>query len=248
MQISKTALTAKDRLIVALDVPTLDQACRLADQLRDDVGMLKVGLELYAKHGTEVFAAMEQFGLPLFFDCKFMDIPNTVASASRQLVGRQIEIFNVHATGGSAMMKETVRAVREESAKQNTVPPKIIAVTILTSLGSEALRDELGWHVPASDSVLRLAKLTKDSDMDGVVASALEAAQIREACGDDFLIVTPGVRPAWVEGKDDQVRAVTAAQAVSSGADYIVVGRPITRHAKPVDAAKRIVDEMSNSG
>jgi orotidine-5'-phosphate decarboxylase len=240
---SSRPVSAKERLIVALDVPSLDEAKRLAQKLSGHVGMLKVGLELYARHGVEVFDVMESFGLPIFFDCKFLDIPNTVSRASRQLVGRNIEMFNVHATGGAVMMRATADAVIDEALKANVVPPKILGVTILTSLGDNALRDELGWDVAAENTVSKLAKLSQTCGLDGVVASALEAQRIREICGEDFIIVTPGVRPDWAS-VDDQVRAVTPAQAFKYGADYIVVGRPITRDNDPAAAALRIIEEV----
>jgi orotidine-5'-phosphate decarboxylase len=242
---SKTLVrSARDRLIVALDVPTLDEAQSLAEKLSEHVGVFKVGLELYARHGTSLFAALKQFERPIFFDCKFLDIPNTVARASQQLVGHDILMFNVHATGGAAMLKATAEAVHTDAVKKKVVPPQILAVTILTSLGDAALRDELGWNIRVEQAVEKLAVLSRDCGIDGVVASALEAARIRQVCGENFLIVTPGVRPEWA-ASDDQVRAVTPAQAMANGADYIVVGRPITRHENPADAARKIVDEVA---
>jgi orotidine-5'-phosphate decarboxylase len=226
-------------------VPTLDEARKLAEKVSAHVGMLKIGLELYARYGTEAFDAMEPYQLPIFFDCKFMDIPNTVARASRQLVGKRIELFNVHATGGAAMMKATADAVREEAATKKVSRPQVIAVTILTSLGDVALRDELGWNVSAEAAVQKLAKLTQSCGLDGVVASAMEAKRIRELCGKDFIIITPGVRPEWAAA-DDQVRAVTPGQAIANGADYLVIGRPITRDKNPADAAKRILEEVES--
>jgi orotidine-5'-phosphate decarboxylase len=243
---SSVIRSALDRLIVALDVSSLDDAQKLAEKLCGHVGIFKVGLELYARHGTEVFDALTPFGRPIFFDCKFLDTPNTVARASQQLVGKNLCMFNVHATGGAAMMKATAKAIGEEAQKMGVEPPKSLAVTILTSLGESALRDELGWQTTVDDAVEKLANLAKECGIDGVVASAMEARRIRESCGKEFLIVTPGVRPHWA-GADDQVRAVTPAQAVANGADYIVVGRPITRHEDPVDAAKRIVCEMETA-
>jgi len=243
---SKTlACSARDRLIVALDVPTLDEAKQLAEKLFEHVGVFKVGLELYARHGTSVFDALQQFERPIFFDCKFLDIPTTVARASQQLVGQNILMFNVHATGGAAMLKATAEAVHSQARTKNVAPPKILAVTILTSLGDAALRDELGWNIRVDQAVEKLAKLSRDCGVDGVVASALEAARIREICGENFLIVTPGVRPDWAAA-DDQVRAVTPAQALANGADYIVVGRPITRHENPADAARKILEEVAS--
>lgn len=244
LQAKALARSARDRLIVALDVPTVDDATRLAEKLYEHVGLFKVGLELYARHGTSVFAALKQFERPIFFDCKFLDIPTTVARASQQLVGHNILMFNIHATGGAAMLKATVEAVHSDAAEKNIAPPLILAVTILTSLGDAALRDELGWNIRVDQAVEKLAVMSRDCGVDGVVASALEAARIRQLCGDDFVIVTPGIRPEWA-GSDDQARAMTPAQALASGVDYIVVGRPITRHENPADAARRIVEEMA---
>lgn len=230
---------------MALDVPTLDDALRLAEKLNEHVGMFKIGLELYARHGTDVFNALKPYGRPIFFDCKFMDIPTTVARASQQLVGRDIFMFNVHATGGAAMLKATTEAVHSQARKQNIAAPKILAVTILTSLGDAELQQELGWNIRVDQAVEKLSKLSRDCGLDGVVASALETQKIRDLCGKDFIIVTPGVRPEWA-ASDDQVRAVTPAQALGSGADYIVVGRPITRHENPVVAAQKIVEEVAS--
>lgn len=244
MQAKALARSAKDRLIVALDVPTVDDAARLAEKLSEHVGIFKVGLELYARHGTSVFAALQQFERPIFFDCKFHDIPTTVARASRQLIGHNIMMFNVHASGGAAMLKATAEAVRSEAKEKNVTPPMVIAVTILTSLNDAALRDELQWNVGVEQAVERLAKLSRDCGIDGVVASAMEAAKIRQSCGENFVIITPGVRPEWA-GADDQARAVTPGQALANGADYIVVGRPITRHENPADAARKIVEEVA---
>lgn len=244
MQSPSAVRSAKDRLIVALDVPDVDEAKRLAEQLAEHVGMFKIGLELYAKHGPALFDAISEYGRPIFFDCKFHDIPNTVARASRQLIGKGIYMFNVHASGGATMMKTTAAAVREQAAAAGVEPPKMLAVTLLTSISDSVLNGELNWKMTADRLVERLARLASDCGMDGVVASPLEAEKIRNACGKQFLIVTPGVRPDWAD-KDDQARSATPAQALKNGADYIVVGRPITAGKNPADSARFIVDEMN---
>ncbi|HEY9756527.1 MAG TPA: orotidine-5'-phosphate decarboxylase [Oculatellaceae cyanobacterium] len=234
---------SKERLIVALDCENLEEAKRWIESLRQDVGLFKIGLELYARYGTQIFDVMKNEDVPFFFDCKFMDIPNTVAGASRGLVGRRIKMFNVHATGGSDMMKASLKAVEEEAEKQKTERPLVIAVTVLTSITRDILEEEIGIKQSVEATVGRFALLTKKAGLDGVVCAASEVSTIRKLCGDKFLTVTPGIRPTWA-GDDDQRRIVTPAQAVKNGSDYIVVGRPITRAKNMVDAARRIVEEM----
>ena len=239
------SLTARDKLILALDVPSLDEAVTLVKELKDEVGLFKVGLELYAHGGTRLFDAIKAEGVQFFFDCKFHDIPNTVARASQALVGQSIAIFNVHATGGLEMMRVTGEAVRKASSAASVEAPKIIAVTMLTSI-SQLESAEIGFQGSISNLVTSLALLSKRAGLDGVVASAQEIIAIRDACGPDFLIVTPGIRPTW-SSKDDQKRIVTPAQAIKDGADYLVVGRPITQASNRRDAARRVVDEMESA-
>lgn len=236
---------AKDRLIVALDVPTLDEAVKLVKELKGSVGVFKAGLELYAHCGTRLFEAMRAEGVPFFFDCKFLDIPNTVARASEGLVGQGITMFNIHATGGFIMLAATAAAVKKRAAEMNVVAPKILAVTVLTSIGDRMLREELGVNLTAQELVPKLALLAKDAGLDGVVASAREVKSIRDDCGPDFLIVTPGIRPSWA-GSDDQARTATPKEAMQNGSDYLVIGRPITQAANRVEAARRIVEEMES--
>jgi len=241
----KQLVKAKDRLIVALDVPSLDEAVALIKELKDDVGMFKVGLELYAHCGTKLFEAMKAEGVSFFFDCKFHDIPNTVARASEGLVGHGIAMFNIHASGGLEMMRATAQATRAKADEVGQAAPKIIAVTVLTSIGEHELRAELGYTSGVTELVIGLSKLALEAGLDGVVSSAQEICAIRKACGPNFLIVTPGIRPAW-SAADDQKRIVTPRQAVTDGVDYIVVGRPVTQSNNRRDAAKRIVEEMES--
>lgn len=247
MQTPSVKLSARDRLIVALDVATDREAADLARQLAGSVGWLKIGLELFTRYGPPILETLGQFAVPVFLDCKLHDIPNTVAAASKQLAGQKLAMFNLHATGGSKMMRAAVQSVHEEAEKLHLTPPKLIAVTLLTSLSESMLREELNWQIEVEDTVVRLAKLARDAGLDGVVASAQEAQRIKATCGESFLVVTPGIRPEW-SGSDDQARIVTPRQAIANGADYIVVGRPITRSEKPREAAARIIADMEASG
>jgi orotidine-5'-phosphate decarboxylase len=238
-------MKGKERLIVALDVESLDEARRWIEELRQEVGLFKIGLELYARYGTALFEVMRQEKVPYFFDCKFHDIPNTVAGASRALVGQGIFMFNLHASGGSEMMKAALNAVSEEAKTQSVTRPLIVSVTILTSISKEILEQELGVKQTLDETVGRLALLSQKAGLDGVVCSAHEVETIRRLCGTDFLTITPGIRPAWSAG-DDQKRIVTPAQAMKNGSTYIVVGRPITREKNKADAARKIVEEMDS--
>lgn len=242
----KSSLKAKDKLIVALDTSDLETAKRLIDELRDHTGMFKVGLELFTHSGTKVFELIEKEGIKVFFDGKFMDIPNTVARAAANIAAQKIAMLNIHASGGLAMMKAAAEAVRDQADKSKIEKPILIAVTVLTSVDADALKNELSVGIPVEDHVVKLATLTKQAGLDGVVASAREAQLIRTALGPDFIIVTPGIRPAWAS-TDDQARIVTPSQAVKNGSDYLVVGRPITGADNKKEAAARVVEEMEEA-
>ncbi len=225
-------------VFVALDTPELPQALALAASLKGHVGGLKVGLEFIAAHGPEGVRKVVALGLPVFADVKFHDIPNTVAGAARETAKLGVAIFNIHASGGEAMM----RAAKEAAASVDPAV-KIIGVTVLTSL-DDAVLNAVGQIGPAQAQVERLAKLAKFSGLDGVVCSAREIALVRKACGPDFLIVTPGIRPAGAD-LADQKRVMTPAEAVRGGADILVIGRPITDAPDPVAAAKAIAAEIA---
>lgn len=239
-----TELKGKDRLIVALDVPTMFDALKLVDELRDEVGMFKVGLELFTHCGTKLLEELKKLEAPVFFDGKFHDIPNTVAAASREIGGRGVQMFNVHAQGGSEMIKAAQKAAHEAADAAKVQRPILLAVTVLTSISQETLTNDLGISDKVDDVVARYAALAKASGADGVVASAKEVPIIRSKVGKDFVIVTPGIRPTWAS-EDDQKRIVTPKDAVELGTDYVVVGRPITRAKDMKDAAKRIADELN---
>lgn len=236
-----TPTEARNKIIFALDVHGLEDIDRWADTLAGKVGMFKVGKELFTSCGPAAVKAVQRHGGRVFLDLKYHDIPNTVASAMLEAARLGVQIANLHALGGAEMMETAVSAVHKEF--NHAERPRLLAVTILTSSTVETLR-QVGVEHSVQDMVVRLARLAKASGMDGVVASPLEIGLIREACGPDFLIVTPGVRPTFAAA-DDQKRIMTPAEAVSSGADYLVIGRPIAKAADPVLAAECIAAEIA---
>ena len=236
----------KDRLILALDVDTLDEAKELVFELKDYVGIFKVGLQLFTSVGPEIIKIIHEEGGKIFFDGKFHDIPNTVAKANANLVKHGVTFFNMHIQGGSKMITTSTKLARE-TAKLHKLPrPVILGVTLLTSFGQRTLTEELGVDKNINDYVCRLAKLAKDSGLDGVVASATDAPKIRKAHGQDFIILCPAIRPTW-SVVNDQVRFVTPTDAIRAGVDYLVVGRPITSAKDRVSAAKLIIDEIEQA-
>lgn len=236
-----TVEEAQKKIIFALDVHGLDDIDRWADMLAGKVGMFKVGKELFTSCGPAAVKAVQRRGGQVFLDLKYHDIPNTVASAMCEAARLGVQLANLHALGGAEMMETAVAAVHREFS--DTERPRLLAVTILTSSTAETLR-QIGIDHSVQDMVVRLARLAKASGMDGVVASPLEIGLIREACGPDFLIVTPGVRPSFA-AVDDQKRIMTPAEAVASGADYLVIGRPIAKATDPAHAAECIAAEIT---
>ena len=235
--------TAKEKLIVAFDVDTVDRALDLFDALRDIAGMFKVGMQLFTAAGPDLVRRIIAKGGRVFLDLKYHDIPNTVALAGIEATRLGVSIFNVHASGGSEMMKRTAEAVASTASREGLPKPKLIAVTLLTSLDASALK-QLGINTESGSFVSLLARDAAASGLDGVVASPREIEIVREAVSQpDFLIVTPGIR-AESDAKDDQRRTRTAGEAIRAGADYLVVGRPILSAANPVEAAKKIVAEI----
>ena len=227
----------KNPVFVALDTPSLDRARTLAETLKPFVGGVKLGLEFYGANGPDGVRAIASVGAPVFLDLKLHDIPNTVAGAMKALAPIGAAILNVHASGGAAMMRAAAEAVGAAERRA-----KIIAVTVLTSLEDRQL-PEIGVSGTALEQAVRLAVLAKDSGLDGVVCSPHEIGAVRAACGPKFLIVTPGVRPAGGE-LGDQKRVMTPKQAVDAGADILVIGRPITGAADPVQAARQIAADL----
>lgn len=237
--------TTRNKLIVALDVDSADEAHRLVDVLHGVAGMFKIGSRLFTAAGPQLVRDIVKRGEEVFLDLKFHDIPNTVAAAGVEAARLGVSMFNVHAAGGLEMMRRTTEAVSESCTRSGVKAPSIIAVTVLTS-SSELTLTEIG--LPSPDKLVkRLALLSEAAGLDGVVASPHEVTIVRSAVKKTpFLVVTPGVRPSGVE-RNDQKRVTTPREAVMAGADYLVVGRPILEAVDPVDAAQKIVAEMQQS-
>jgi orotidine-5'-phosphate decarboxylase len=214
----------------------------LVRSLAKEVGMFKIGKQLFTHAGPQAVRLIQNLGGEIFLDLKFHDIPNTVAKAAIEATRLGVKMFNVHASGSLEMMRLTVKEVERVSRQQKLRRPIMLGVTVLTSLGQDDLQ-RLGVEHKIADQVVRLALLTKEAGMDGVVASPHEVADIRQACGHRFVIVTPGIRPGNSQ-RNDQQRVMTPADAVRAGVDYIVVGRPILEAQDPVAAARAIVSEM----
>ncbi len=236
------ASEAKRRLIFALDVDSIDEAEALIDALLPEVGMFKVGKQLFLHAGPPMIRRIRERGGEVFLDLKFHDIPRTVAKAGVEAARLGVKMFDLHASGSGEMMRTTAREVSRACRRDALRRPKMLAVTVLTSLSRDDLKS-VGVMAGIESQVVRLARLAKESGMDGVVASPHEIATIRKACGRTFAIVTPGVRQAHA-GWDDQKRVMTPEAAISAGADYLVVGKPIRDAKSPADAARAIVGEM----
>lgn len=232
-----------ERVIVALDVDSADKAAKLVGQLSGTVGAFKVGLELVNAVGVGVIRQLEGAGAGrIFYDAKLHDIPNTVAGACRSVARMGVWMVNVHAAGGKRMISAAAEALREGAESAAAPPPMLIAVTLLTSLSTEELHGELLVDRSPCDYMVSMARMAQDAGAAGVVASPHEIDAIREACGTDFVIVTPGVRPAGAD-QGDQRRTMTPRQAIDLGADYLVIGRPITAASDPNEAARAIAAE-----
>lgn len=236
----------KEKLIVALDVSTRKEALQLAEQLWDSVGAFKIGMQLYNSEGPDIIRDIQNLGGKVFVDLKFHDIPNTVSQTSRVITRKEAFMFSIHASGGKEMMEKSARAVREVAGELDIVKPLVIAITVLTSINQEVFEEEVGINRLIEEQVVNWARLAQEAGLDGVVASPKEITAIRKACGQDFVIITPGIRPLWAMS-NDQKRVMTPKEAVMAGATYLVVGRPITSHQNPAEAAKKIVKEMEEA-
>lgn len=242
-----------EEMIVALDAPDLPAARRLAEQVGDIAGAFKVGLELFNAAGPPVFDILRSGGAArIFYDAKLCDIPNTVAGASRAAARHGLWLLNIHALSGLVAMRAARQAAEEGAAAAGCAPPRLIAVTLLTSLDDREVHDELGLRGSVSAEVLRLSELAQSAGMAGVVASSWEAPAIRAVCGPEFLIVTPGIRPAAsgdgggaATARHDQKRVMTPAEAIRAGADYLVIGRAISAASDPRAAAAALAAEIA---
>ncbi|MDP2912627.1 MAG: orotidine-5'-phosphate decarboxylase [Candidatus Omnitrophota bacterium] len=240
----KGGIDSADRLIIALDVDSEDKAMRLVEKLKGRVKFFKVGLELFSSCGPAIIDRIKEAGCGVFLDLKFHDIPNTVSKAAVSVTRLGVFMLNIHALGGYEMIRKTVIAVSEEARKKKLNKPKILAVTILTSMDGFEL-NKIGISDNIEKEVLKLARLSKAAGADGVVASPQETALIRKECGKDFIIVTPGVRPEGA-GPGDQKRFATPRGAITGGADFIVVGRPIIEAPDPLEAARKVLEEIES--
>lgn len=232
-----------DALIVALDFSALEDAEKIVKKISPLVKTFKVGKELFTSAGPEAVEMIHSYKCRVFLDLKFHDIPNTVGSACEAATKLGVFMMNVHALGGQTMMVNAVQAVHKTAGEKKISPPKILGVTVLTSLTDKDLK-EVGIKKKVKQEVESLAILAQRCGLDGVVASGQEIKTIRHVAGKNFLIVTPGVRPVWA-AHGDQKRIITPKEAIRLGADYIVVGRPITQHPQPLLAAEKILEEIN---
>jgi len=245
--VTAAGVSAKEKLIVALDVDSAEEARRLFELLREDAGMFKVGSKLFTSAGPDFVRGIVSEGARVFLDLKFHDIPNTVAGACREAVRLDVALFNVHASGGSEMLRRAAEATTEEAARLGVSKPSLIAVTVLTSADERTL-EETGVVAESIEAqVRRLARLADTTGLDGVVASPHEIAVVRETVArKPFLVVTPGVHPS-ATAYEDQKRVMSPSDAVRAGADFIVVGRAILKADDPARAARAVVEEMGRA-
>lgn len=236
-------MNAEQRIIVPLDVSDLQSAIALVDRL-PQVGFWKVGLELFTSTGPQILEQLKSRQKRIFLDLKFHDIPNTVAGACQAAASYGVDLLTIHATAGKNALKAAREAVQIGATQTGVKPPKLIAITLLTSISARQLAFDLKIPLELPEYALAMALLAQETGLDGAVCSPQEAAQVRQICGNDFLLVCPGVRPSWAD-KGDQKRSLTPAQAVQAGADYLVIGRPITNAADPELAWKRISEEIT---
>ena len=233
----------RERIILALDVSEYDDAIDIIHRFREHIDIFKVGSELFTSVGPKIIKELHLMGKKVFLDLKFHDIPNTVSKSAIAAAKLGVFIFNVHTMGGLEMMTAAARTLSQYCIENNTERPRIIGVTVLTSINQDALRDEMSVNVRMNTQVKHLAGLAQRAGLDGVVASPEDAEIIRARFGKGFLIITPGIRPTWAAA-DDQKRTLTPRKAVQMGADYLVIGRAITSQPDPFSALKRIEEEL----
>ena len=233
----------RKKLVLALDVEDIEVAKNLVDELSPYIGTFKVGLQLFCGYGLEIVNYIKEKNSDFFLDVKLHDIPNTVEKASYNVIKNGANFFNVHATGGIEMMKAAKKGAMEASQKYGKKKPLVLAVTVLTSISQEVLSNELSNSKTVEEFVIQLAKNAKLAGLDGVVASAKELKAIKREVGEDFIVLTPGIRPAW-SATNDQQRIATPVSAINDGADFIVLGRAVTKADDKVEAMKKIYEEI----
>jgi orotidine-5'-phosphate decarboxylase len=241
--LGKILMSTVNPIFCAIDLPDLEQAHKLALSLKTHVHGLKLGAEFFLAHGAAGYRRMADIGLPIFLDLKLHDIPNTVAGAVTVLLLLRPDFLTIHTAGGAVMMRAAADAATEAAARSKATKPKLLGVTVLTSLDNNDL-ETVGQDPNAAAQVMRLASLAKASKMDGVICSSRELKRLRKALGPDFILMVPGIRPAWA-AVGDQKRVMTPREAMDAGATYLVIGRPITGAENPVEAAERIMEEIS---
>ena len=235
---------SNNKLIVALDMNSREEALELVEEIRDKVGVFKVGLELFNASGPQIIHEIQSLGVRVFYDAKFHDIPNTVSQAVSVATRLGVWMINVHCAGGLEMLRAARESVIHTAKELNQSPPLLIGVTLLTSIQEKILHDELGIPGTIESTVLRYARLAKEAGLDGVVCSGHEIVVLRKEFGKDFCLVVPGIRPSWSVQTSDQKRIMTPKQAIDAGADYLVIGRPITQSPDPIEAVTKILEEI----
>lgn len=236
----------KEKIVLALDVDDIESAKSLITELKDYVGIFKVGLQLYTGNGYEIFKFMNEQNVKFFFDVKLHDIPNTVAKAAENIIRSGADFFNVHTLGAGEMMSEAKEAANRTARELGKPDPVVLGVTVLTSIGDDTLNNQLKIPQKANDYVVDLARLAQQSGLDGVVASVWEARRIKQACGREFKVLCPGIRPDW-SSKNDQKRLATPKVAIKEGADYLVIGRAVTAAENRIEAMQKIYEEIENA-
>ncbi len=232
---------SSNKIIVALDVSDLHQAFHLIDILSPKIDIFKIGVVPHTRFGEALLQKLGSLNKKVFLDLKFHDIPNTVMNAVKAAAEKDIFMVDVHCSGGPKMLEAAVKGISEVNTKQ---PPLLLGITVLTSMQADELK-RLGVHETVEEQVIKLACMAKEAGLPGVVASAQEATVIKKELGDEFIVVTPGIRPLWAQKKsDDQKRIVTPSDAVRAGADYVVIGRPIIEAPNPLEAAEKIIEEL----
>lgn len=244
MKVAKPT-NAKERIILALDVDNLEEAENLVTELKDYVGYFKVGLQLFTSYGFSAIKMIKDHGGKVYCDLKFHDIPHTVSHACSNLIKHNINFFNLHLQGGSKMVAQVVKTAKSTAKSLEVDPPCILGVTLLSSFGQRTLTEELCVEKNIEEYILQLAQIAKDNGLDGIVAGASEAKRIRQEFGEDFILLCPAIRPTWA-AVNDQVRVDTPSEAIKAGADYLVIGRPITDAQDKVSAVNLIIDEINS--